>query len=160
MAQVTLSLLKEFRQFLMRGNVVDLAVAVAVGAAFNNIVQSLVADVITPLLGAVVGKPDFSKLTFVINSSVFTYGKFLNALVSFLLISAAIFFFIVTPFNRFMRLVQMHETTPDPTTRKCPECISEIPMAATRCKFCTAVVPPEKGPEPAKMRRTKQKVAA
>ena len=125
-----------FGKFLMRGNVVDLAVAVVIGAAFGAVVTSLVKDLLTPFIAAIVGKPDFSSIAFTINNSRFGIGSFINALVSFVLISAAIYFFVVAPMNAIIA----RRKPVDPTDRMCPECISEIPIAATRCKFCTAVV--------------------
>ena len=134
-----MGLLRDFKTFLMRGNVVDLAVAVAVGAAFLAVVTAFVNDLITPIIAAVAGKTDFSSLTFTVNDSEFRYGSFLNALISFVTIAAAVFFFVVVPYNAFQS--RMHkEPPPDPTTRKCPECVSEIPIGATRCAFCTSVV--------------------
>jgi large conductance mechanosensitive channel len=131
---------KEFRDFLMRGNIVDLAVAVIIGAAFNAVVQSLVADILTPLIGALIGEPDFSGLTFTINDSVFTYGNFINQVVAFVIMAAVIFFLIVKPMNRLM--ARMKPAEPEPAATKiCPECLSGIPAAATRCAFCTSVQP-------------------
>ncbi len=128
-----------FGKFLMRGNVVDLAVAVVIGAAFGAIVTSLVKDLITPLIAALVGKPDFSALSFTINHSKFLYGAFFNALLSFVLIAAAIYYFVVLPMNavseRFAKPAE-----PAPELRTCSECLSEIPAQARRCKFCTAVI--------------------
>jgi large conductance mechanosensitive channel len=135
------SSLKEFRQFILRGNVVDLAIAVVVGAAFNNVVQSLVKNIFTPLIAAVVGQPDFSKLHFTLRNSTFTYGEFLNALISFITIAIVVFFFVVQPVNRMMRKFKKDEPA-EITTHECPECLSEIPLKATRCKFCTAKVEP------------------
>lgn len=129
--------LKEFRQFILRGNVVDLAIAVVVGAAFNNVVQSLVKNIFSPLIAAVVGQPDFSKLSFSLHKSTFTYGEFLNALISFLTVAIVVFFFVVQPVNRMMRKFKKDEPA-EITTRACPECLSEIPLQATRCKFCSA----------------------
>jgi large conductance mechanosensitive channel len=148
------NLLKEFKQFLLRGNVVDLAVAVVIGSAFTNIVNSLVKDIITPLIAAIGGKPDFSKLSAVINGSTFTYGEFLNNLISFLIMAAVVFFLVMKPINHLVQIARRGESTPDPTTHNCPECLSEIPLAATRCKFCTAAVKPEK---PASASRTAAK---
>lgn len=130
--------MKGFKQFLMRGNVVDLAVAVVMGAAFGAVVTALVKDLITPLIAAIVGKPDFSGIKFTVNASQFGIGEFINALVSFLLISAAVYFFVVLPMNTLMARLRRGEVPPDPTTKKCPECLSEIPIAARRCKFCTS----------------------
>jgi large conductance mechanosensitive channel len=133
--------LKEFRQFILRGNLVDLAIAVVVGAAFGAVVTALVSDLITPLIAAVGGQPDFSRLAFTINGSRFTYGHFLNALLSFLIVSAVVFFLVVKPVNALMSRLR---TEPDveSETRACPECLSQIPTAARRCAFCTAEVGP------------------
>jgi large conductance mechanosensitive channel len=136
-----MSLLRDFKAFLMRGNVVDLAVAVAVGAAFLAVVTAFVNDLITPIIAAVAGKADFSSLTFTVNDSEFRYGSFLNALISFVTIAAAVFFFVVVPYNAFQSRMRK-EPPPDPTTRKCPECLSEIPLGASRCAFCTAAIAP------------------
>jgi large conductance mechanosensitive channel len=132
-------MLKEFKQFLLRGNVVDLAVGVVVGAAFGTIVSALVSDLITPLIAAIAKIPDFSGLSFVINDSKFMYGHFLNALISFLLVASSIFFFVVKPMNM---LVNRSKKGPpaDPTTKKCGECLSEIPIEAKRCAHCTQMV--------------------
>jgi large conductance mechanosensitive channel len=132
--------LKDFRAFLLRGNVVDLAVAVVIGAAFGAVVTALVADLITPLL-AIPGKSDFSKLHFTVRHSTFLYGDFINVLISFLSIAAAVFFFVVRPVNALMAR-RKTEPEVDDTTRNCPECLSSIPSAATRCAFCTAQVTP------------------
>jgi large conductance mechanosensitive channel len=140
------SVLKEFRQFILRGNLVDLAVAVVIGTAFGAVVTALVADVITPLIAAVGGKPDFSRLTLEINGSTFRYGHFLNVLLAFVLIAAVIFFLVLKPVNVLMARYKVD--TPVPAkTRACPECLSDIPVAATRCAFCSARVPPP--PDPA-----------
>ncbi len=130
-------MLRDFRQFLLRGNVVDLAVAVVVGSAFGAVVAALVADLLTPLVAAIVGSHDFSALTFTIHHSVFRYGAFLNAVIAFVSVAAAVFFFVVRPVNALVQLAH-REPPPDPTTRKCPECLSEIPAEARRCAFCTA----------------------
>ncbi len=132
-------MLKDFRQFILRGNVVDLAVAVVIGASFNSVVQSLVRDLITPLLTVFGSKANFGQLSFAINHSIFSYGDFLNALVSFLLTASVVFFFVVQPINRLQSLVKGDQPTV-PTTRPCPECKSDIPLDATRCKFCTTKV--------------------
>ncbi len=131
---------KEFRDFLLRGNIVDLAVAVVIGAAFNNVISSLVADLLTPLIGALIGEQDFSTLSFTINDSVFTYGNFINQIIAFVITAAAIFFFVVKPMNRVMERFKKPEEPAAPT-KVCPECLSEIPAAATRCAFCTSVQP-------------------
>lgn len=131
-------MLKDFKAFLLRGNVVDLAVAVVIGAAFGAVVTSLVTDLLTPIL-AIPGSADFSGLKFTVNGSVFRYGNFLNAVLSFVTIAAAVFVFVVRPVNALMA---KRKTEPDveSTTRECPECLSSIPMAARRCAFCTAPV--------------------
>lgn len=134
-----MGLLNDFKAFLMRGNVVDLAVAVVIGVAFGAVVTSLVGDLLTPLIAAVFGEQDFSGLTFTINDSTFRYGSFINAIISFVMIAAAIFFFVVTPYNALMKRMRK-EPPPDPTIRKCPECLSDIPVDARRCAFCTSQV--------------------
>jgi len=133
-------MLKGFKQFVLRGNVVDLAVAVVMGAAFGGVVTALVKDLLTPLIAAIVGKPDFSAIKFTINRSEFLLGDFINAIVSFLLVSAAIYFFIVAPINALMERKRRGQAPPDPTTKKCPECLSDIPIAARRCAHCTSVI--------------------
>jgi large conductance mechanosensitive channel len=134
-------MLKGFREFLFRGNVVDLAVAVVIGGAFGAVVTALVKDLITPFIAAIVGKPDFSALTFTINNSEFKYGDLLNAIVSFVLIAAAIYFLIVIPMNTIQARLKKPEAAAAPTTRECPECLSTIPLAAKRCAHCTMVLP-------------------
>lgn len=131
-------MLKEFKAFLLRGNVVDLAVAVVIGAAFGAVVSSFVANLLTPLI-AIPGQTDFSDLKFQVGGGVFAYGRFLNDLVAFVLVAAAVFFFVVKPVNALMA---RHKTEPDveSKTKDCPECLSSIPAAARRCAFCTAVV--------------------
>lgn len=136
-----MNLVNDFKQFLLRGNVVDLAVAVVIGAAFGAVVTALVADFITPLIAAIGGQQDFSALDFTINNSVFRYGHFINQVIAFLLIAAAVFFFVVVPVNALIARSR-REPAPDPTLRKCPECLSEIPVEARRCAFCTSEVPP------------------
>jgi large conductance mechanosensitive channel protein len=130
--------MKGFKKFLMRGNVIDLAVAVVIGAAFGAVVTELVKDLITPLIAAIVGKPDFSAIQFTVNNSKFMIGSFINAIVSFLLISAAVYFFVVLPMNSLMARMHRGEVPPDPTVKKCPECLSDVPIAARRCAFCTS----------------------
>jgi large conductance mechanosensitive channel len=132
-------MLKGFKDFLFRGNVVDLAVAVVIGAAFGAVVTALVKDLFTPFIAAIVGKPDFSGLTFTINNSRFLYGDFINAVISFVLIGAAIYFFVVVPMNAIVSKVKKAPPAA-PATRQCPECLSEIPVAARRCAHCTAVI--------------------
>ena len=131
-------MLKGFKEFMLRGNVVELAVAVVIGGAFGAVVTAFVKDLITPLIAAVVGKPDFSAIAFVMNSSKFLVGDFINALVAFLLVGAAVYFFVVVPVNALTARMKRGEVPPDPTTKKCPECLSEIPLAAKRCSFCTS----------------------
>ncbi|MBI5531053.1 MAG: large conductance mechanosensitive channel protein MscL [Candidatus Doudnabacteria bacterium] len=130
-------MLKGFKQFILRGNVVDLAVGVVVGAAFTSIVNSLVKDLLTPLVAAIVKQPDFSGLNFTINHSRFMYGNFINAAVSFLIVTATVYFFVVIPINTLIAKARK-EAPADPTTKKCPECLSEIPKDAKRCAFCTS----------------------
>ena len=132
---------KEFKEFVLRGNVVDLAVAVVIGAAFGTIVTSLVEDVITPIIAAIGGRSDFAALTFTINGSVFRYGEFLNAVISFLIIAAVVFFLVVKPINALLERAR-REPTPDPLTAKCPECLSEVQVGARRCPFCTSALAP------------------
>lgn len=132
--------MKGFKQFILRGNVLDLAVAVVMGGAFGAVVTALVKDFLTPLIAAIVGKPDFSAIQFTINNSKFAIGDFINAVVSFLLISAAVYFFVVLPVNTLMARLKRGEVPPDPTTKACPECLSQIPIAARRCAFCTSPV--------------------
>ena len=134
-------MLKEFRDFVLRGNVVELAVAVVIGAAFGAVVASLVENLITPLIGAIGGEPDFGALSFTINDSKFGYGAFLNALISFLLIAAVVFFLVVRPLNKLMDRLKPGKPVDNPT-RACPECVSDIPVQARRCAFCTAEVTP------------------
>ena|SRR5690349_3186090 len=129
-----------FKKFILRGNVVDLAVAVVIGAAFGAVVTSFVANVLTPLIAAIVGKPDFSALVADVNGSHITYGTFLNSLISFLLVAAAVYFFVVAPMNYWNDRRRRGEAPPDPTTKKCPECVSEIAIAARRCPQCTAAL--------------------
>src|SRR5229473_1319505 len=132
--------MKGFKQFLLRGNVIDLAVAVVLGGAFGAVVTALVKDLIAPLIAAIIGKPDFSQIGFTVNGSRFLIGDFLNALVAFMLVAAAVYFFVVLPVNAIMARLKRGETPPDPSEKKCPECLSAIPIAAKRCAFCTSVV--------------------
>jgi len=131
--------MKGFRDFLMQGNLIELAVAVVVGVAFGTVVTSLVTDFITPLIAAVGGQPDFSELKFTVNESTFAYGHFINQLVSFLIISAVVYFLVVLPVGKMLAYAQRNK---EASERPCPECLSEIPAAATRCSFCTAQVAP------------------
>ena len=135
----------EFRAFIMRGNVVDLAVGIVIGVAFGALVTALVADLVTPIIAAIIGKPDFSNLAFTIHKSTFKYGDFINALIAFVSIAAAVFFFVVKPVNALVARFH-HEDPPDQTTRKCPECLMEIPLQARRCAFCTVQVGTEPNP--------------
>ena len=133
-------MIKEFKTFLLRGNMVDLAVAVVIGAAFGAVISALVKDFITPLIAALFGKPDFGGLTFSLNHSVFRYGDLINAVITFVLVAAAVFFFVVVPVNQLLARSR-REPPAEPTTRKCPDCLSEIPVGARRCAFCTSPVP-------------------
>jgi large conductance mechanosensitive channel len=135
-------MLKEFREFILRGNLVDLAVAVVIGTAFAALVAALVSSLITPLIAAIGGQTDFSELSFSINGSEFKYGVFINALITFLTIAAVVFFFVVKPVNALMAHMKT-EPPIDERTRACPECRSDIPMLANRCAFCTAQVGPD-----------------
>lgn len=132
--------MRGFRAFLLRGNVVDLAIAVVIGVAFGLVVTAFVKDLVTPLVAALVGKPDFGALTFTINNSKFLYGDFINAVVSFIIVAAVIYFFVVTPYNTLLARSRK-EPPADPTTKKCSECESEIPIGARRCAFCTSPQP-------------------
>ena len=134
-------MLSGFRQFLLRGNVIDLAVAVVIGGAFGAVIAALVKDLLTPLIGAVVGAPDFSALSFSVNGSQFLIGDFINAVVSFVLIAAAVYFVVVVPMNALTARRNRGIAPPDPTTKKCQECLSEVPIAARRCAFCTSLMP-------------------
>jgi large conductance mechanosensitive channel len=132
-------MLKEFKQFLLRGNVVDLAVGVVIGGAFGTIVTALVSDLLTPLVAAIARVPNFSGAFFTINGSNFMYGHFINALISFFLVASSVFFFVVKPMN--ILISRSHKEPPaDPATKKCTECLSEIPIEAKRCSFCTQII--------------------
>lgn len=137
---------KGFRQFIMRGNVMDLAVAVVIGAAFGAVVTSFVTNILTPFIAAIAGKPDFSALSFSVNGTAIPYGLFLNALISFVLVAGAVYFFMVAPMNAWKARAARSVVPADPTTRKCPECLSEIPIAAHRCAFCASVVAVQAAP--------------
>ncbi|HVR11621.1 MAG TPA: large conductance mechanosensitive channel protein MscL [Thermoanaerobaculia bacterium] len=130
--------MKGFKQFMLRGNVLDLAVAVVIGAAFGAVITALVKDLIMPLIAAIVGKPDFSAIVVGVNGSNLLVGDFLNALVAFLFVGIAVYFFVVLPVNTLMARMRRGEAPPDPTTRSCPECLSQVPIAARRCAFCTS----------------------
>jgi large conductance mechanosensitive channel len=133
-------MLKDFKKFVLRGNAVDLAVAVVIGAAFGAVVTSLVKDLLTPLIAAIAGKPDFSKLTFTIRNSQFLYGDFLNALISFLSIAVVVFLFVVQPINKLMTLGNRNKVEAEPTTKECPQCLSNVPRKAKRCMYCTSKI--------------------
>ena len=131
--------MRGFRQFLFRGNLIDLAVAVVIGVAFNAVIQALIADIITPLIAAIAGKPNFASLSFTINKSQFHYGSFFNAVLSFVIIAAVIYYLVVGPSDRIMAIRNRNK---EATERDCPECLQSIPVKATRCMYCTAEVPP------------------
>lgn len=138
-------ILREFKDFILRGNVVELAIGVVIGVAFAGVVTALVKDLITPLVAALGGQPDFSGLYFTINRSTFRYGDFINSILSFLIIGAVVFFFVVLPMNR---LVKARRSPSSPDTRQCPECLSEIPRAARRCRYCgSPSAPPPQPPD-------------
>lgn len=132
-------MLKGFREFILKGNVIDLAIAVVIGAAFGTVVSAFVKDLLTPLIAALGGQPDFSALYFTVNGSRFLYGDFINAVLSFLIVGAAVYFFVVVPLSR---IKARPAAVPAPATRSCPECLSEIPLQARRCAHCTATVTP------------------
>jgi large conductance mechanosensitive channel len=134
-------MLKGFKAFVLRGNILDLAVAVVIGGAFGALVTSMVEDILMPAIGVVVGKPDFSAMILTVNGSPIQIGDFLNALVSFLSIAVAIYFFVVAPVNSLVERRRRGQAPPDPTTKKCQECLSEVPIAARRCAFCTSSLP-------------------
>ena len=133
-------MLKEFKQFIMKGNVVDLAVGVVVGVAFGAVVTGFVKDLITPLISAIGGKPNFSALSFTLNHSKFLYGDFINLFISFLVVAAVIFFFVVKPLNKLQNRALRTKTPESPAAKTCPECMSEIPKDAKRCMYCTSKV--------------------
>jgi large conductance mechanosensitive channel len=130
-------MVKDFRKFILRGNVVDMGVGLVIGAAFGAVVTSFVKDLLTPLIAAIAGKPDFSAFSITINNSKFLYGDFINAILSFLIVASAMYFFVVAPINALVARAR-REPPADPTTKRCPECLSEIPIAAKRCAFCTS----------------------
>jgi large conductance mechanosensitive channel len=133
-------MLSGFKQFILRGNVVDMAVGVVIGAAFATVVSALTKDLLTPLIAAIAGKPDFSAITFTIHNSKFMLGDFINAVIAFLLVAAAVYYFVVTPVNLLVARMHRSAAPADPTTKKCPECLSEIPLDARRCAHCTQPV--------------------
>ncbi len=138
--------MKGFRTFLLRGNLIDLSVAVVIGVAFNTVVQAMVNDIITPLISAIARKPNFSHFVFTIGRAKFSYGLFMNALLSFLIIAAVIYFLIVAPVSKVLAHFDRKQAA---TERECPECLSQIPIEASRCMYCTALVPPETPQAPA-----------
>lgn len=131
---------KGFTKFIMRGNAVDLAVAVVIGAAFGAVVTALVKDLLTPLIAAIIGKPDFANMTFSLHNSRFLYGEFINAVVSFVLVAGAVYYLVITPLNALTKRLHPQEDESPPKLKECPECLSEIPEAARRCKFCTVTL--------------------
>ena len=133
-------MLDGFKKFILRGNVVDMAVGVVIGAAFGSVVTGLTKAFLTPLIAVIVGKPDYSSLKFVVRGTEFPIGDFVNACISFILISAAVYFFVVLPVNMLIARMHRGEKPPDPTTKQCPECLSEIPIQARRCSHCTQPV--------------------
>lgn len=135
-------MLQEFKKFVLRGNVVDLAVAVVIGAAFSGLVNAFVKDFLNPLIGIIQGQNELAKYSFTIRDITFPYGDFLNTLLTFLLTAAVVFFFVVQPLNHLNEIAKRAKKPVDPTTRKCPECISEIPRKATRCMYCTSKIAP------------------
>ena len=130
--------MKGFKEFMLRGNVLDLAVAVVIGAAFGAVVTALVKDLLTPLIAAVVGAPDFSAIAVTVNGSKLLVGDFVNAVIAFLMMGSAVYFFVVLPVNALMARMRRGEVAPDPTTKKCPECMSDVAIAARRCAYCTS----------------------
>jgi large conductance mechanosensitive channel len=134
-------MLKGFKQFVLRGNVLDLAVAVVMGGAFGAVVTALVKDLLTPFIASVAKTPDFSSMAFQVNGSKFLIGDFVNSLISFLLIAVAVYFFVIMPVNALMARLNRGEAPPDPTTKKCPECLSDVAIGAKRCAFCTSALP-------------------
>jgi large conductance mechanosensitive channel len=126
----------EFKQFLMRGNLVELAVAFVMGVVFSALLKAFIADLITPIIGLIFGQPNFEALTFRINSSQFLYGDFLNNLITFLTTAFVIFMFVVKPYNT----LTARRAKEDPTVKECPECTSEIPIKARRCPMCTSTL--------------------
>ena len=131
-------MLKGFKQFVLRGNVLDLAVAVVIGAAFGKVVTAVVEDLLTPLIALVGGKRDFSAIHLTVNGTIFKVGEFVNAVVAFLMVAAAVYFFVVAPVNALNERKNRGEAPPEPTTKKCPECLTEVPIAARRCAACTS----------------------
>ncbi|MEO6858271.1 MAG: large conductance mechanosensitive channel protein MscL [Solirubrobacteraceae bacterium] len=141
---VVVTVVKDFKQFLMRGNLVELAVAFIIGVAFAALVKAFIADLITPIIGLIFGQPSFEALSFSINGSHFLYGDFINVLITFLTTAAVVFFFVVQPYNALMA----RRAKEDPTVKECPECTSEIPIGARRCPMCTARILGDASPFP------------
>ena len=129
-----------FKKFILRGNVVDMAVGVVIGAAFGGVITALTKDLLTPLIAAIVHQPDFSAIQFTVNNSTFLYGDFINVAISFLLIALAVYYFVVLPVNALVARMRKAPAPADPTTKKCPECLSEIPVDARRCAFCASAI--------------------
>jgi len=132
-----MKIINGFKQFILRGNVVDLSVGVVIGAAFTGLVNAIVKDLLTPFIGAIAKVPDFSGLKFTINGSQFLYGDFLNVFISFVIVAATVYFFVVLPVNTLIAKIKREEKQSEPTTKKCPECLSDIPLEAKRCAHCT-----------------------
>jgi large conductance mechanosensitive channel len=137
-------MLKEFKKFILRGNVVDLAIAVIIGASFTAVVNSLVKDIFTPLVASIFGNRDFSSLHFTIRGTDFMYGNFLNAIIAFLSVAIVLFFLVVQPLNKFLAYTEKNKPEKETDTRECPECLSDIPKKARRCMYCTVIVKPVK----------------
>src|SRR5262245_51381242 len=133
--------MKGFKEFLLRGNVLDLAVAVVIGAAFGDVVSAMVKDLLTPFIGAIAKAPDFSAIALEVTGSKLLLRDFLNSTISFLMVAATVYFFIVLPMNALVARQKRGELPPDPTSKKCPECLSEVPIAARRCAHCTSALP-------------------
>jgi large conductance mechanosensitive channel len=136
-----IAMIKGFKDFILRGNVIDLAVAVVIGAAFGAVINSFVNDILMQIIAAIVGKPSFADLSFAIGKGVIKYGSFLNALITFLLVAAAIYFVVIVPLNKLAERRARGQAPEDPTTKACPECLSEIPVGAHKCAFCTSEQP-------------------
>lgn len=132
-----MKIINGFKQFILRGNVVDLSVGVVIGAAFTGLVNAIVKDLLNPFIGAIAKVPDFSGLKFTINGSQFLYGDFLNVFISFVIVAATVYFFVVLPVNTLIAKIKREEKQSEPTTKKCPECLSDIPLEAKRCAHCT-----------------------
>jgi large conductance mechanosensitive channel len=136
-------MLNEFKKFILRGNVVDLAVGVVIGAAFTSVVNSLVTNIITPLISVIYGGHTFSKAVFHFKGNEFGYGAVINSIITFLIVAAVVFFFVVQPVNKLAEITMRKRDTDEPTTRKCPECLSKIPRQAKRCMYCTSKIEPK-----------------